>query len=180
MTEVVAKVSTPRGRHLKAIVELAGGDFSLAVYEPKTETLTVPGIEQDVLEAARNSVEQGTAAPTLSMRTRKVAELRRACEAAITGGFPSSALGALSWYDSEMEDQLNLIGAVSSEADMWYACRPSQRQPKEYVFHTHAQLLQVLSDGKDVKQAALQQFNTKRTEAEEALTLDVLNSIVWE
>lgn len=43
----------------------------------------------------------------------------------IVDGFLSSALGYPHMYDSEPEDQLNLIGAATTQADMDYSCRAS-------------------------------------------------------
>ncbi len=43
----------------------------------------------------------------------------------ITDGFISGALGFPHWYDSAMEDQLNLIGAVTTGVTMPYSCRSS-------------------------------------------------------
>lgn len=41
----------------------------------------------------------------------------------IIAGFESSALGFPHWYDSQTEDQLNLIGAVTTGVTMPYSCR---------------------------------------------------------
>jgi len=41
----------------------------------------------------------------------------------IIDGFLSSALGFPHWYDSEQEDQINLIGAVATQSTMPYSCR---------------------------------------------------------
>lgn len=43
----------------------------------------------------------------------------------IVSGFFSSALGYPHEYDSEPEDQLNLIGAAATEGDVYFSCRPS-------------------------------------------------------
>ena len=73
-------------------------------------------------------------------------------ERRIRSGFWSNALGSPHFYDSDIEDQINLIGVVTVGTDSPYACRPgSQTALKQYIFHTAAQLRQVAEDGKQVK-----------------------------
>src|ERR1035437_8764011 len=48
------------------------------------------------------------------VQTSKIAELSANCQAAITAGFLSSAIGGSHLYDSQEVDQLNLIGATAN------------------------------------------------------------------
>lgn len=113
------------------------------------------------------------------LKTDKIIELSVAAEDEIVNGFPSLALGTEHWYDSEPEDQLNLIGSVASGDDMYYSCRETQTGPKTYQLHTHAQLVQVLQSGRDIKLAVLQRFSNKRDETLAAITEQEIMAITW-
>lgn len=58
------------------------------------------------------------------VKTDKILEFADFARQDITIGFMSDALGYPHEYDSEAEDQLNLIGAVATEVTMPYSCRP--------------------------------------------------------
>lgn len=58
------------------------------------------------------------------VKTDKILEFAEYARQDIVIGFTSSALGYPHEYDSEAEDQLNLIGAVATTVDMPYSCRP--------------------------------------------------------
>ncbi len=70
-----------------------------------------------------------------------------ACRTAIVGGFESSALGSPRIYDSELEDQINLIGAAGAGIDMDYSCTDPATGIKVSELHTSAQIQQVYADG---------------------------------
>lgn len=53
----------------------------------------------------------------------KIAEFSANTQAEIIDGFDSNALTTPHVYDSEFEDQVNLIGAVATQSDMYYSCR---------------------------------------------------------
>lgn len=117
----------------------------------------------------------------------KVSELSGACEADIVSGFTSSALGTECTYQSDRDDQLNLIGAVSSGVDMTFKCKDSSGV-WDYRTHTAAQLQQVMSDGASVKHTKLNRFNQLRADVnaildDAALTDDEkrtqIEAIVW-
>ena len=117
----------------------------------------------------------------IDYKTKKIIEFSEQAKTEITSGFASSALGTLHWYDSETEDQLNLIGAVTTNTDMAYACRNSTaNDTKEYKIHTHNELLTVINAGKDIKLAALQKFNVKREQITVAANQTAVDAIVWE
>lgn len=114
------------------------------------------------------------------VKTDKIIELSVAAESEIINGFWSSALGTPHVYDSEPEDQLNLIGSVASGDDMYYACRDTVESAKQYLLHTNAQLTQVVRDGRDVKLAVLQKFNNKRNSVLAAADVVSIVAITWE
>lgn len=54
------------------------------------------------------------AAPTLdAVKAARIETLRAACEATITGGFKSTALGDAHTYPSDIKAQINLMGSVT-------------------------------------------------------------------
>lgn len=110
----------------------------------------------------------------------KIAEFSGLARNEIIAGFASSALGSVHWYDSDETDQLNLIGAVTAGTDMMYSCRVGNASaPKEYKQHTHAQLLTVINDGKDIKLGILQNFNTKKGQILAAADKAAVDTITW-
>lgn len=108
----------------------------------------------------------------------KTAEINAACTAAIVGGFSSSALGASHTYDSELEDQLNLIGAVGLGIDLPYRCADANGV-KEFRLHTAAQLKQVAADGAMVKLAALENAATLKAQVQAAADAASVAAVVW-
>jgi hypothetical protein len=51
---------------------------------------------------------------------------------------------------------------------------------KEYKLHTHANLLEVINDGKDVKLFILQKFAVKKAQIMAAANIAAIDAIVWE
>lgn len=100
-------------------------------------------------------------------------------QADITQSFESTALGGSPpyKYDSKFEDQLNLIGSASAGDDMDYPVRIDGI--KTYLWHTNAQLLKVVQDGRDIKLAVLQTFNTKKEQILAATTIAEVDAITW-
>lgn len=119
------------------------------------------------------------AAYLAEVKTDKILELSVAAESEIINGFASTALGTEYWYDSEPEDQLNLVGSVASGDDMYYACRVGQGGTKQYLLHTHLQLQAVLQSGRDIKLAVLQKFTTKRDAVLACSTEAQVSAITW-
>lgn len=112
----------------------------------------------------------------------RTTSINQACEAAITAGFTSEALGAPHFYSSQLDDQLNLTGAVLRGLDMPYACRDEQGV-KEFRLHTAEQLRQVGDDFTLYKLQLLQHANELKQQLDTALEagdLDALEAITWE
>lgn len=112
----------------------------------------------------------------------KVQEINRGCEATITGGFWSHALGEPHRYNSQIDDQLNLTGMVLRNLHSPYACY-DQDDVKDYRPHTAEQLRQVGNDFTDFKLQHLQHANTLKQQLDAAHTagdLEAMDSLKWE
>lgn len=112
----------------------------------------------------------------------KLAAINEACEASITGGFWSAALGERYQYSSQLEDQLNLNGVVMAGLDSLYPCRDEQGI-KEFRAHTVDQLRQVGSDFTQFKLQLLQKAAELKQQLDQALAdgdLDALQSVNWD
>lgn len=111
----------------------------------------------------------------------KVQELSAACEAAITSGFTSDALGTLHRYDSQLEDQINLTSALLNDQPTLYPCRDDSGA-KQFLEHTPEQLRAVSSAFAAFKLKLLQQNNVLKEQADQALAggeLEALQAITW-
>ena len=112
----------------------------------------------------------------------KVREINRECEAGITGSFQSDALGQPHQYSSQLDDQLNLTGAIVRGLDMPYACRDVQGV-KAFRLHTFVQLRQVGDDFTVFKLQLLQKANELKQQLDQALAagdLAALEAVTWE
>lgn len=113
---------------------------------------------------------------------KKVSEVNWGCEVAITNGFTSSALGSPHEYSSQMDDQLNLTGAVVRGREILYACRDASGV-KDYRPHTTEQIFQVGDDFTLFKLQLLQQANRLKQQLDQALAAgdrDALEAVKWE
>ena len=116
-------------------------------------------------------------APTLTeVKARKTEEINSAAEAAIISGFASNALGAAHTYQSDRDDQLNLVGMVVAGSEYYFKCTDANGVAG-YKLHTIEQLKQVLSDGKVVKLTALQHAGVLKAEVAAAGTVEQVNAI---
>lgn len=116
-----------------------------------------------------------------STHARQTKAINQACEAAITAGFQSDALGAPHQYSSQLDDQLNLTGAILRGLDMPYACRDEQGV-KAFRLHTAAQLRQVGDDFTLYKLQLLQHANELKQQLDLALAAgdaDAMELIRW-
>ena len=127
------------------------------------------------------------------LKIEQVTMLSEACNKQIISGFTSSALGYPCIYDSEEVDQLNLIGSSAVTAPTpanpdgsitEYAVRKivdGVTQPKEYVFHSYANLREVMADGAIYKLSLLQKFNNKRNYINNQTTsIDQVLAVTWD
>jgi len=125
-----------------------------------------------------------------TMRKDAVACISQKCENTIISGFKSNSLGSLHIYDSEMVDQINLVGSVIATSPIppafpdgfpqYYATRDAASNVKTYELHTHAQLRRVLQDGAYFKLYILQVFHQKRIMIENATSREEILAITWD
>lgn len=116
------------------------------------------------------------------LHTAQTAEINRLCEANITGGFWSSALGESHLYASQFDDQLNLTGVILRGLDSPFACRDSQGR-KAFLPHTFAQLRQVGDDFIFYKLQLLQKANQLKQSLDAALAkrdAEAIEAVAWE
>jgi len=117
--------------------------------------------------------------PTLAeLKADKVAALSAACKAAIVAGFPSAALGEVHTYDSDMESQINLVGAAALAGPVAYTCTDGAGV-KASRAHTAAEIAQVLADGAALKIGYLARFRDMRAQAMAAPDAAALDLIAW-
>lgn len=112
----------------------------------------------------------------------QILAINLACEKQITDGFWSSALGSAFFYDSQLEDQLNLTGIIQAGTDSPYPCRDEQGV-KVFRDHTAAQLQQVGDDFVQIKLQLLQKANLLKQELDAALAavdLAAIEAVRWE
>lgn len=108
--------------------------------------------------------------------TKKVNDI---CEKKILAGFSSSATGISRHYQSDRDDQTNLVGAVTASVDMLYKCGELIDGVIQYSFvdHTAVELKQVLLDGADLKSSYLQNAYVLKTLIADSSTQTELLSI---
>lgn len=117
-----------------------------------------------------------------ALHQQRVTDINAACEAAITAGFWSQALGLPHQYSSQLDDQLNLTGAILRGLDMPYACRDEQGV-KAFRLHTAEQLRQVGDDFTLYKLQLLQHANELKQQLDQALAAgdaEAMLAITWE
>jgi hypothetical protein len=122
-------------------------------------------------------------APNLTyLHAEATARINSACEATITGGFSSSALGAAHIYSSQLDDQLNLTGVILSGLDSPYACR-DELGVKAFRPHTVKQIRRVGDDFTLFKLQMLQKALQLKQSLDQALQsgdAEALQAVVWE
>lgn len=117
-----------------------------------------------------------------ALHRAQASRVNAACEATITAGFLSSALGTPHRYSSQLDDQLNLTGAILRGLEMPYACRDEQGV-RAFRLHTAEQLRQVGDDFTLHKLQLLQHANELKQQLDLALAaddLEAMQAITWE
>lgn len=110
------------------------------------------------------------------------ASINNSCETQIVSGFKSSALGVEHLYQSDRDDQINLMGLVTDDKDDFLKCGLKQEDGSvvwAYVTHTAQQLREVFSDGKEYKTSLLQKANQLKIDIVDAISDEELELIEW-
>ncbi|MGC0155787.1 hypothetical protein ACPRNU_25280 [Chromobacterium vaccinii] len=124
------------------------------------------------------------AAPTLGqVQAAQVAQLQAGCQAAITSGFTSSALGAPHQYPSQPTDQANLASDVAAAptapagwtSGIWCAANGAWSLQQ----HTAAQLAQVNADWVAARSALQQHYAGLVAKVQAATTVAGVQAITW-
>ena len=105
-----------------------------------------------------------------------------ACLQEITGGFWSAALGDRFFYDSAIEDQLNLTGLILRGFGGGYACHDESGRA-DFRGHSSDQLLQIGNEFTEFKLQRLRKANDLKqalAAARATSDLDALNAVSWE
>lgn len=110
-------------------------------------------------------------------KTIKKEEINSYIEKLLVKGFDSSALGSLYHYDNQITDQVNLSDAVSLGTSVMFKCTDMAGK-KALVQHTASQIQTVRADSIKFKMQLLQQADTLKQQAANALTIDDVNKIV--
>lgn len=134
---------------------------------------------QEWLALGNIPIDEG---PTLEQCiANKIAEINAACEGAIVAGFSSAALGHTHTYDSGIEDQINLIGAViaaGAGVSVEYKCY-DENGDKEWYIHTPQQMQQVYMDGLVYKVTQLKKATYLKGLVSTATDISTLEGINW-
>ena len=115
----------------------------------------------------------------VTAKLEQLAQINKDCESAIVSGFESAALGAAYHYQSDRDDQTNLLGLVAADEDLPLKCLAADATDWSYLLHTAAQLKQVLHDGANHKLQLLQRCNDIKIRIKNAQTLEAITAEVW-
>ena len=153
----------------------------LAEFHPGVEaTAYGDGSDYDTIEWVSTVVTKATLEEDYLTKHKvdRIEVLSAEAQALIVTPFKSTALGGSPveyYYDSDAEDQLNLIGSATAGDDMYYPTRIDG--VKTYMMHTAAQLKKVVQDGRDVKLSVLQNFTAKKDDILDATTIAEVDAI---
>lgn len=140
------------------------------------ENLSEPFIE-DTLPKRLQDLQD---LPLLEAKEQKIQEINAICNGFLKS-FKSKALGDTYIYDGDLEDQINLMGAVSANVDMPFRCRrDEERSSKENILHTKEQLKQVYSDGIAYKAEIVFKCGVIKSYCEKLDNIDEVKRLTWE
>ncbi|MFJ4115887.1 hypothetical protein ACIPV9_05590 [Pseudomonas psychrophila] len=114
--------------------------------------------------------------------TVQLATINKSCLQEITGGFWSAAMGDRFFYETQIEDQLNLTGLILRGLGGGYVCR-DESGVTDFRDHSSDQLLQVGNEFTEFKLQRLRKANDLKqalAAARAASDLDALNAVSWE
>lgn len=121
-----------------------------------------------------------------AIKAAHIETLRIACEAKITGGFISSALGGAHTYPSDIKAQINLMGSVTDSimpdlpanwTTPFWVCDAAGLWA--WKMHNAAQIQQAGRDGKAAVVAAQTKLGQLTAGVEAAKTKKAVEAITW-
>lgn len=151
-------------------MELLNGNQNV----PFTDQATV----QPFIDLYDNTMAEESVVDLDLHKAAAIDAMSTAARAQIIAGFESDALGTTHHYGGFETDQINLIGAATSGADMPYPCR-DQAGVWARRLHTAAQLNQVLRDGSLFKQSVLVALDGRRNEIDLAVDEAQVDAVQW-
>lgn len=113
-------------------------------------------------------------------RSIKVNEINEICEKTIISNFTSLALGTNHSYQSDRDDQTNLMGLVIDNKDDLLKCTNLADTTTEWVIHTAAELRKVFEDGKRHKKDNLIKAQSLKNFVTMATTVEAIEQVIWE
>lgn len=163
-------VQPPAAAEHQAAVH-SGGDWTLQADFTGTEYWLADGSHHQITELNVEPPAEALSAEPLppldDLKTAAISSLSAGCEAAITAGFESDALGTVHTYPSTRDDQTNLLGLKVEGADNPLVCFDGTEWDNR--LHTYAQIEQVFSNGVARKLDLIQnQFHSKRAAVDAA------------
>lgn len=116
-------------------------------------------------------------------RVQKLQELSGSASQEIQGGFISNALGSDHHYNAQVDNQVNLIGAVTAVSltggSINYTCTEVATNIKSQKSHTQAQIEAVYQTGVQTKQAVIAYFHSLRNQVDAATDIPQVDAVVW-
>ncbi|MCZ7893308.1 hypothetical protein O9X99_16680 [Agrobacterium salinitolerans] len=170
------------------IVSLEAGVDPLSVFSAQLQP-TACGDEVEIgwLVKGKKFEAPAVVAPSLEViKAARIAVLRAACEATITGGFKSSALGSAHTYPSDMRAQINLMGSVTDSimpdlpanwTTPFWVC--DEAGSWAWKMHGAAQIQQAGRDGKAHIVECQTTLETLTATVMKAETQEIVDAIVW-
>lgn len=114
-------------------------------------------------------------------KDNKTIKINADCETKIISFFPSSALGNIHYYQSDRDDQINLMGLVTAGVDDLLKCgfkNDDESITWEWKPHTKEQLKDVFDDGYTYKKEQLLRAANLKNQVSAAVTIEELVKIV--
>ena len=160
---------------------------------PAIEAITINGLQAtidfvDPVDGSTVSLVHAVL-PNLALGSRKISIIQNMSAdiaTAIVTGFSSSCTGTTYFYDTGMEDQLNIVGATvahsaNPQSFVWHV-RDAMGAPKHPIVHTGDQIVVLGLELASYKESRIGLFQEKRAEIEAALShvdLDALEA-TWD
>jgi hypothetical protein len=119
----------------------------------------------------------GLTLPLVSRMIRYAKVASEDCRQAITAGVQSDTTGTPRWYDTDVESQLNLVGAVVSQTDTYWHCRTEKDGPKIPILHTPAQLVALGQAIKAWKEERIYVFQYFRAQLEACTSVSQIDAL---